>query len=116
MKSLFSFSSGGGSGFPGAPVAGLYIAPAGEFLAICAEVLSFQYSIVVNAEEGGIFWYSDGSQMILQGGSVTNSSNLPMPGTAGGVVFSVPAGSVALADLDSSGFWYFDGADWVALN
>ena len=99
MKSLFSFSSGGGSGFPGAPVAGLYIAPA-----------------VVNAEEGGIFWYSDGSQMILQGGSVTNSSNLPMPGTAGGVVFSVPAGSVALADLDSSGFWYFDGADWVALN
>lgn len=114
MKALLAFSSGGGSGFPGSPVAGVYAAgTAPEFLSVCATVLAVQYSIVVDAA-GGLLWYSDGSQMILLGGTVLDSSGYPSPGTQGGIVFSIPS-TVAIYNNDSGQFVYFDGTDWQAL-
>lgn len=115
MKSLFSFSSGGGSGFPGAPVAGVYVAAtSGEFLAICAQVLAVPYSTVVDGASGGLSWYSDGTDMILQGGSATDSSEFPTPGTAGGVTFVINS-DVAIYNQDTGNFYYYDGTDWVSL-
>lgn len=117
MKSLFSFSSGGGSGFPGAPVAGVYIsATAPEFLTICAEVVAVQYSTVVDGAIGGLTWYSDGTDMVLLGGSITDPLDLPLPGTAGGVTFSIPSATVSVYETNNGQFWYFDGVVWVTLN
>ena len=117
MKSLFSFSSGGGggSGFPGAPVAGVYLAAtAPEFLTICAQVIAVPYSIVVDGASGGLVWYSSGPDMSLLGGSVISSSYYPTPGTAGGVTFAINS-QVAIYDQDFGGFFYFDGVNWVEL-
>ena len=115
MKALLSFAGGGGSGFPGAPVAGVYTtATTPEFLSVCAEVLAVQFSIVVDGAAGGLAWYSDGAQMILLGGTALDSSEFPTPGIAGGVTFSVPS-TVAIYDNDSNNFYYYDGADWIAL-
>jgi hypothetical protein len=117
MKSLFAFSSGGGggSGFPGAPVAGVYTtATTPEFLSVCAEVLAFPNSIVVDFGSGGLIWYSDGTDMILIGGSVLDSSEFPTPGTAGGVTFAIDP-TVAIYNQDTGNFYYYDGADWVSL-
>jgi hypothetical protein len=117
MKSLFAFSGGGGgSGFPGAPVAGVYAtATTPEFLSVCAEVLAFPNSIVVDFGSGGLAWYSDGADMILLGGSVLDSSEFPTPGTAGGVTFVIGS-EVAIYNQDTGNFYYYDGADWVSLS
>jgi hypothetical protein len=117
MKSLFAFSSGGGggSGFPGAPIAGVYTtATAPEFLSVCAEVLAVQFSTVVDAAAGGLAWYSNVTEMILLGGSVLDSSEFPTPGTAGGVTFVIGS-EVAIYNQDTGNFYYYDGADWVSL-
>jgi len=115
MKSLFAFSGGGGggSGFPGSPVAGVYFGfTSGEFLAICAEVLAFPNSIVVDFGSGGLFWYSDGTDMILLGGSVVDT--FPTPGTASGVTFVIGS-EIAIYNQDTGNFYYYDGANWVSL-
>lgn len=115
MKALLAFSGGGGSGFPGAPVAGVYLAAtSGEFLAICAQVLAVQYSTVVDTASGGLVWYSDGTDMVLLGGSIIGSSYYPTPGTAGGVTFAINS-QVAIYNQDFGGFFYFDGVNWVEL-
>lgn len=115
MKALLAFS-GGGSGFPGSPVAGVYLpATAPEFLTVCAEVVAVQYSIVLDVSSGGPVWYSGGSAMYLLGGSVLDITSLPTPGTAGGVTFIINS-DAALFNQDDSKFYYFDGAAWVALN
>jgi hypothetical protein len=116
MRSLLAFSGGGGSGFPGAPIAGVYTtATTPDFLLVCAEVLAVQYSTVVDAYSGGLVWYSDGSQMILLGGSVIDFSGFPTPGTSGGVVFSIPIDTVAIYNNDNGHFNYFDGVDWIDI-
>jgi hypothetical protein len=117
MKALLAFSGGGGgSGFPGAPVAGVYTtATAPEFLSVCAEVVAVTLSTVVDGASGGLIWYSNGSQIILAGGSVIDSSEFPTPGTAGGVVFSVPIGTVAIYNIDTGHFYYFDGVNWIDI-
>jgi hypothetical protein len=117
MKSLFAFSSGGGggSGFPGAPVAGVYTtATAPEFLSVCAEVVAVPFSIVVRSEIGGLVWYSNVTEMALLGGSVVELSDLPTPGTVSGVTFAIDP-TVAIYNQDTGNFYYYDGADWVSL-
>jgi hypothetical protein len=117
MKSLFAFSGGGGggSGFPGSPVAGVYsTATTPEFLSVCAEVVSVPFSIVVDGASGGLFWYSGGTDMILAGGSVSDSAQYPTPGTAGGVTFAINS-TVAIYNQDTGNFYYYDGANWVSL-
>lgn len=115
MKALLAFSGGGGSGFPGAPVAGVYFGfTSGEFLAICAEVVPFTNSVVLNFSAGSLIWASNGSEMILLGGSAADSSEFPTPGTAGGVTFAINS-NVAIYDQDTGNFYYFDGTDWVSL-
>jgi hypothetical protein len=116
MKSLFSFSSGGGgSGFPGSPVAGVYTAfTSGEFLAICAQVVAVPFSTVVDGASGGLSWYSDGTKMVLLGGSATDSSEFPTPGTAGGVTFAINS-EVAIYNQNDENFYYYDGANWILL-
>lgn len=115
MRSLFSFSGAGGSGFPGAPVAGVYFgATSGEFLAICAEVLPFANSVVLDFSAGGLIWYSDGTDMILLGGKVSDSTEFPTPGTVGGVTFVIGS-EVAIYNDDTENFYYYDGTDWVSL-
>lgn len=115
MKALLAFSGGGGAGFPGSPVAGVYItATAPEFLTVCASVVATAYSIVTDGASGGVAWYSDGAQMVLLGGSASDFASLPSPGTAGGVTFAVGS-DVALYNIDDSSFYYFDGAAWQAL-
>jgi hypothetical protein len=117
MKSLFAFSSGGGggSGFPGAPVAGVYTtATAPEFLSVCAEVVAVPFSIVVRSEIGGLVWYSNVTEMKLLGGSVVELSDLPTPGTVSGVTFAIDP-TVAIYDQNAGNFYYYDGADWVSL-
>lgn len=118
MKALLAFSGGGGgSGFPGAPIAGVYVtATTPEFLSVCAEVVAVQYSIVVDAGAGGLAWYSDGSQMILLGGSVNEVADLPLPGNAGGVTFSIPSATVSVYENNNGQFWYWDGLAWFPLN
>ena len=117
MKALLAFSGGGGSGFPGAPVAGVYLAAtAPEFLTICAEVVAVSYSIVTDISSGGLAWYSDGSQMNLLGGSVVSVLDLPLPETAGGVTFAITASQISVYEQNNGQFWFFNGADWVALN
>jgi hypothetical protein len=117
MKALLAFSGGGGgSGFPGSPVAGVYVtATTPEFLSVCAEVLAVQNSIVVDGASGGLVWYSDGTDMILLGGSVLDSSEFPTPGTAGGVTFVIGS-QVAIYNQDTGNFYYYDGANWVSLS
>ena len=117
MKSLFAFSSGGGggSGFPGAPIAGVYTtATAPEFLSVCAEVVAIPFSIVVRSEIGGLVWYSNVTEMGLLGGSVTEIANLPTPGTAGGVTFAIDP-SVAIYNQFDEEFYTFDGASWSMI-
>jgi hypothetical protein len=114
MKSLFAFSGGGGggSGFPGAPVAGVYVtATAPEFLSVCAEVVAVQFSIVIRSDIGGLVWYSNVTEMQLFGGSVTETANLPTPGTAGGVTFAIEPTIAIYNQLDEE-FYTFDGASW----
>ena len=117
MKALLAFSGGGGgSGFPGAPVAGVYTtATTPEFLSVCAEVLAFQNSIVVDFGSGGLIWYSNITEMKLLGGSVLDSSEYPTPGTAGGVTFAIDS-TVAIYNQDTGLFYYYDGANWVSLS
>jgi hypothetical protein len=117
MKSLFAFSSGGGdgSGFPGSPVAGVYVtATTPEFLSVCAEVLAVQFSTVIDGAAGGLAWYSNVTEMGLLGGSVTEIANLPTPGTVDGVTFAIEP-TVAIYNQDTGNFYYYDGADWVSL-
>lgn len=115
MKALLAFSGGGGSGFPGAPVAGVYLAAtAPEFLTICAQVVAVSYSIVTDISSGGLAWYSDGTDMVLLGGSVIDSNFYPTPGTVGGVTFAINS-QVAIYDQNFGGFFYFDGVNWVEL-
>ena len=124
MKSLFSFSSGGGggSGFPGAPVAGVYVAATDpEFLSICAQVVAVPYSTVVDGASGGLAWFAGNSEiapydpiMQLLGGSALDSSEFPTPGTAGGVTFAINS-NVAIYNQDDGDFYYYDGTDWVSL-
>jgi hypothetical protein len=116
MKALLAFSGGGGgSGFPGAPVAGVYTtATTPEFLSVCAEVVAVPFSIVVRSEIGGLVWYSNVTAMNLFGGSVLDSSEFPTPGTAGGVTFAIDP-TVAIYNQDTGNFYYYDGADWVSL-
>lgn len=115
MKALLAFSSGG-SGFPGSPVAGVYFGfTSGEFLAICAEVVSFTNSVVLNFSAGSLIWASNGSDMFLLGGSVSDITGLPTPGTAGGVTFIINS-DAAIFNQDNSEFYYFDGAIWVSLS
>jgi hypothetical protein len=116
MKSLFAFSGGGGggSGFPGSPVAGVYVtATTPDFLLVCAEVLAVSNSIVVDGAAGGLLWYSDGAQMVLLGGSVIDT--FPTPGTVSGVTFAIGS-EVAIYNLDSFQFAYYDGTDWQTLS
>ena len=122
MKALFSFSSGGGSGFPGAPVAGVYVAATDpEFLSICAQVVAVPYSTVVDGASGGLAWYAGNSDiapydpiMLLLGGSATDSSEFPTPGTVDGVTFAIGS-TVAIYNNDTGNFYYYDGTDWVSL-
>jgi hypothetical protein len=116
MKSLFAFSGGGGgSGFPGAPVAGVYVtATTPEFLSVCAEVVAVPFSTVFDVSAGGLIWFSNGTEMGLFGGSVWDSSQYPTPGTAGGVTFVIDS-QVAIYNQDTGLFYYYDGADWVSL-
>jgi hypothetical protein len=117
MKSLFAFSSGGGggSGFPGAPIAGVYTtATAPEFLSVCAEVLAFPNSIVVDFGSGGLVWYSNVTEMKLLGGSVTEIANLPTPGAAGGVTFAIDS-TIAIYNQFDEEFYTFDGASWSMI-
>jgi len=117
MKFLLAFSGGGGgSAFPGAPVAGVYVtATTPDFLLVCAEVVAVQVSIVVRSEIGGLVWYSDGYNMVLFGGSVSDSAQYPTPGTAGGVTFAIDS-TVAIYNQDTGLFYYYDGANWVSLS
>ena len=116
MKALLAFSGGGGSGFPGAPIAGVYTtATTPEFLSVCAEVVAVQFSIVVDAYSGGLTWYANVTEMGLLGGSVSDSSQYPVPGTAGGVTFAIDS-DVAIYNQDTGLFYYYDGANWVSLS
>jgi len=116
MKALLAFSGGGGSGFPGAPVAGVYVtATTPEFLSVCAEVVAVQFSTVVDTTAGGLVWYSNITEMELLGGSVLDSSEFPTPGTAGGVTFAIDS-AVAIYNQDTGLFYYYDGANWVSLS
>lgn len=118
MKALLAFSSGGGSGFPGSPVAGVYLgATAPEFLANCAVCVAVIGSVVVDAAKGGIAWYSDGSQMLILGGSVSDVLTLAtvIPGTFGGVDFQIYS-SASLYNADDGLIYNWNGAAWIALN
>lgn len=114
MKALFPFSSGG-AGFPGSPVAGVYIAGSqAELETISAACLSTMFSIVVDAASGGVLWYSTGAAMELIGGSVLDVSGLPTPGTFGGIVFNISS-TVTIYNNDTSQFVYYDGSAWQVL-
>lgn len=111
MKALLAFSSGGGSGFPGAPAAGVYLATNATIDAISASVVAILYSIVVNTDQG-VTWYADGTGMTLL--AVTNDfSLLPLPTTSGGVVYSIAINSVGF-DTDNDFVVYFDGTEWIS--
>lgn len=110
MRSLLAFGSGGGSGFPGSPVAGFYLADDATLDAVCAAVVSTIFSVVVNTDKNTT-WYSDGTQMILLS-TTTDFVLFPLPTTSGGVVYSVPTNSVGF-DEDSDKACYFDGTDWI---
>ena len=115
MKALLAFSSGGGSGFPGTPVAGVYIAGTNaEFLAICAEVVTTQTSMVIDGSTG-IFWFANGDSMYLFSGTVMNISEAPTPGTVGGVTFVIDQ-YVTIYDENTGQFHYYDGSDWIPLS
>jgi len=117
MKALLAFSGGGGSGFPGAPIAGVYVtATTPEFLTVCAEVMAVQNSIVVDGGSGGLVWYSNVTEMQLIGGSVISVLDLPLPGTAGGVTFAITAAQISVYEQNNGQFWYFDGVVWTPLN
>lgn len=113
MKALLAFSGGGGSGFPGSPVAGVYLATNATLDAVCASVVSTLYSVVVNSEAGTL-WFADGTKMVLLSTS-TDFSLLPLPTTSGGVIYDVPALSVGY-DTDGDYVVYFDGTDWISTN
>ena len=118
MRSLFAFSGGGGSGFPGSPVAGVYLpASSPEFLTVCAAVVAQPYSVVVDTAAGGVTWYSDGLQMNFLGGSVNDFLTLSaiVPGTFGGVTFQITT-AASVYDSDSGSIYNWSGAAWVALN
>lgn len=115
MKALFPFSSGG-SGFPGSPVAGVYLAGSqAELETIAAACFSTLYSVIVNVPAGGVMWYSSGVAMELLGGSVMDASGLPTPGTFGGIVFNISS-TVAIYNNDSGQFVFWDGSAWQALS
>jgi hypothetical protein len=111
MRSLLAFGSGGGSAFPGSPVAGVYFVTDATLDAVCASVLATPSSVVVNMDRGTL-WYADGAGMTLLSTS-TDFAVLPLPTTSGGVVYSVPEFSVGF-DTDNDYVVYFDGTDWIS--
>jgi hypothetical protein len=114
MRSLLAFGnggSGGGSGFPGSPVAGVYFVTDATIDAVAASVLAIPSSVVLNTDKGAT-WYADGTGMTLLAVS-TDFGLLPLPTTSGGVVYSVPEFSVGF-DLDGDKVCYFDGTDWIS--
>jgi hypothetical protein len=115
MKSLFAFSSGGGSGFPGSPIGAVYVGgTTPEFLAICAEVITFQGSIVIDGSSGAFFWGAGGVSMYLITGNVQNIAQAPTPGTIDGITFSIDE-YVTIYDENTAQFYYYNSPDWVAL-
>ena len=111
MRSLLAFGSGGGSAFPGSPVAGVYLATDATIDAVSASVVSTPFSVVVNTDKNTT-WYSDGTGMTLL--TVTaDTSLLPLPTTSGGVTYDVQALSVGF-DTDIGSVVYFDGTDWIS--
>lgn len=118
MRSLFAFSGGGGSGFPGSPVAGVYFpATSPEFLTVCAEVVAVPGSVVLDIAAGGVTWVSNGSQMDFLGGYVNDFLTLSgiVPGTVGGVTFQIST-AASVYNFDSGSIYNWDGLAWVALN
>jgi len=117
MKALLAFSGGGGSGFPGSPVAGVYNTTGGaNFLAVCESVLTVPFSVLINPDggEGGTIWYSvgDGEAVFLLGGTVSDFASLPALGSFGPVTLAAPPSS-AIQAMDSNNFWAWNGSAWV---
>ncbi|CAB4150382.1 hypothetical protein UFOVP567_24 [uncultured Caudovirales phage] len=114
MRSLLAFGNGGGggSGFPGSPVAGVYLATDATIDAVAASVVSTIYSVVVNAEQN-VIWYASGSEMVLLFAAPANFALLPLPTTSGGVVYSVPFLSTG-SDSATGLVAYFDGLIWIS--
>jgi len=115
MKSLFAFSSGGGSGFPGSPIGAVYLASTTpEFLAICAEVVTFQTSVVIDGSLNTIWWGAGYDSMYLIAGQVQDISQAPTPGTIDGVTFTISE-YVSIYDENTGLFYQYDAPDWVPL-
>jgi len=114
MRQLLAFGSG--NSFPGAPVAGVYLAADNAaLLAACAASASTLYSVVVDVGSGGVLWYSQGGGTFgLIGGSVLTSSLLPTLGTVGGVTFTAN-GTETLWDQDNGWWYYWNGTVWTEL-
>jgi hypothetical protein len=112
MRSLLAFGSGGGSAFPGSPVAGVYLATDATLDAVCASVLATPLSMVLNIDTGA-FWVSQITQMELLIVIAADFASLPLPTTSGGVGYSVPTNSVGFED-DSQKVCYFDGTEWIS--
>jgi hypothetical protein len=112
MRSLLAFGSGGGSAFPGSPIAGIYLATDATIDAVSASVVSTLYSVVVNVEQS-VTWYSDGSEMVLLAATPPNFASFPLPTTSGGVTYSVQALTTGV-DQTSQIVSYFDGTDWIS--
>lgn len=114
MRSLLAFGNGGGggSGFPGSPVAGVYLATDATIDAVAASVVSTIYSIVVNIEQS-VTWFSDGTQMVLLAATPPDFASFPLPTTSGGVTYSVQSLSTGF-DQTTGLVSYFDGLIWVS--
>jgi hypothetical protein len=112
IRSLLAFGSGGGSAFPGSPVAGVYLATDATIDAVSASVVSTLYSVVVNIDQN-VIWYADGTGMTLLFAAPASFALLPLPTTSGGVVYSVPFLSTG-SDASTGVASYFDGAAWVS--
>lgn len=112
MRSLLAFGSEGGSGFPGSPVAGVYLATDATIDAVSAPVVSTLYSVVVNTQ-ASLVWYSDGTQMVLLNATPANFASFPLPTISGGVTYSVPTNSTGV-DQDTIMVFYFDGVAWIS--
>jgi hypothetical protein len=114
MRQLLAFGSG--NSFPGAPVAGVYLAgDNAAFLAACAASASTLYSIVVDVGSGGVLWYSQGGGTFgLIGGTVTDYSLLPTLGTVGDLTFTAN-GTETIYDTNNGWWYYWNGTAWTQL-
>lgn len=117
MKSLYAFGSGGGSSFPGSPVAGVYFTSSQEqFETVAQQVSQTPLSIVVQSSGFGTFLWGCSAtwELTFLSGEHSNPVDYPLPSSIGDTSLAVNYGAL-IRNWDTGAVYQFDGTGWTQI-